>query len=275
MSIGGSIKRSVIYLLATLWLLVAGVPFYFMAQTGFKKQFEFLTSIWGLPKQFILTNYATILRGNFFHFLANSLTVVSVSVFLILVVSSLAAYVFARIRFGLSGVLFTAVIAGLVIPIHVTLIPVYLLTTRVGLYDTLWALVGPYVAFSIPITVFLLTEFMREIPRELEDAARIDGCGPMRSFFTLILPLSMPGLATMAIYNAVFLWNEFVFAFILTSSTAKRTLPLGIWEYQGQYSANIPIIMALLTLSSLPLIVAYLIGQERLVKGIMAGALRG
>jgi raffinose/stachyose/melibiose transport system permease protein len=275
MSIGRSIQRGAIYLLATLWLLLAGVPFYFMAQTGFKKQFAFLTNIWGLPKPFILTNYQTILAGNFFRFLGNSLFVVSVSVVLILTVSSMAAYVFARIRFGLSGVLFTAVVAGLVIPIHVTLIPVYLLITRVGIYDTLWALVGPYVAFSIPITVFLLTEFMREIPRELEDAARIDGCGPMRSFFEIILPLSAPGLATMAIYNAVFLWNEFVFAFILTSSTDKRTLPLGIWEYQGQYTANIPVIMAVLTLSSLPLIVAYLIGQERLVKGIMAGALRG
>jgi raffinose/stachyose/melibiose transport system permease protein len=268
-------RQGLIFALVILWLLIAGTPFYFMAQTGFKKQFEFLTSVWGLPQQPILSNYASILGGKFFVFLSNSLTVVSVSVVLVLIISAMASYVFARIRFRLNGPLFGLVVAGLVIPIHITLIPIYLLTTKIHLYDTLWALVGPYVAFSLPISVFLLTEFMREIPRELEDAARMDGCNPIRMFSDIILPLSTPGLATLAIYNAVFLWNEFVFAFVLTSSTTKRTLPLALWEYQGQYAMNVPMIMAVLTLSALPLIGAYLVGQERMVKGIMAGALRG
>ena len=125
----------------------------------------------------------------------NSSIVVSVSIALVVLISSMAAYVFARIRFRFNQLLFGLIIAGLIVPIHVTLIPVYLLTTRLGIYDTLFALIGPYVAFSLPISIFILTQFMRQIPCELEDAARIDGCGPMGSFFRIILPLSRSGLA--------------------------------------------------------------------------------
>jgi raffinose/stachyose/melibiose transport system permease protein len=268
--------RGSVLVLAILWLLIAISPFYFMVQTGFKEQSEmFSGSVWLPPIHPTLANYASLITGKFFLFLTNSVFVVSLSVLITVSVSSLASYVFARIKFRLSSFLFTLVIAGLIIPIHITLIPIFTLTIKIGLYDTLWALIGPYVAFHIPISVLLLTEFMREIPKELEDSARIDGCGPLRLFGSIILPLSKPGLATVAIYNAVFMWNEFVFAYILTSSIDKRTLPLGLWEYQGQFYANIPGILALLTLSSLPLIVAYIIGQERLVKGIMAGALKG
>jgi raffinose/stachyose/melibiose transport system permease protein len=262
---------------ALLWLLVAGTPFYFMALTGFKERFEMMSgdSVFALPKAPTFDTYTEILtQGPFFSYLLNSVIIVGVSVLLILVMSAMAAYVFARIRFRLSGLLFGLIIAGLVIPIHVTLIPVYLLTQQVGLYDSLWALLGPYVAFNLPLSIFILTEFMRQIPRELEEAARIDGCGPMQIFFRIILPLSTPGLATLAIYNAVILWNEFVFAFVLITSPENRTLPLAIWEYQGEYSMNVPAIMGVLTLSALPLIMVYIFGQERIIKGMMAGALK-
>jgi len=269
-------RHVLIFGLALLWFFIAGLPFFFMAQTGFKEQFEVLTnSVWALPKEPTMANYVQVLSGNFFRYLANSTFVVSVSVLLILLISSMASYVFARINFRFSRLLFAVIMAGLIVPIHVTLIPVYLLTIKTGLYDSLWALVGPYVAFNIPVSVFILTEFMKQIPKELEDAARIDGSSLMGIFFRIILPLSTPGLATLAILNAVTLWNEFVFAFVLTSSTTSRTLPLAIWEYQGEYTANIPMIMSVLTLSTVPLIIAYLLGQEKLVKGIMAGAIKG
>ena len=130
-------------------------------------------------------------------------------------------------------------------------------------------------AFSLPLSIFILTEFVRQIPRELDDAARVDGCSPARTFFSIILPLTTPGMATMAIYNTVMLWNEFVFAYTLTSSPAQRTLPLAIWEFQGQYASNIPAIMSVLTMTALPMIIAYAFGQERIIKGMMAGALKG
>jgi raffinose/stachyose/melibiose transport system permease protein len=270
-------KSIVIIALALLWLVIAGTPFIFMIQTGFKEQFELLTNpVWALPHSPTLSNYTAVLFSErFFRSLLNSGLVGAISIVLILIISSMAAYVFAKIKFRFSNLFFGLIVAGLVVPIHVTLIPVYLFTINIGLYDTLWALIGPYVAFSIPVSVFILTEFVRQIPRELEEAARIDGCGPMSTFFRIILPLMQPGLVTIGIYNAVLLWNEFVFAFILTSSPNSRTLPLAIWDFQGQYSANIPVIMALLTLATIPLIIAYIVGQEQLVKGITAGAVKG
>src|SRR5215475_11016480 len=272
-----AIVRTTLYgIPATLWLLAAGLPFYFMVQSGFKKQFELLSNpFWTLPREWVLENYRTVLQGPFLRSLLNSAFVVSVSVTLILLIGSMAAFVFARIDFRLNRLLFAAVIAGLAIPSHVTLIPVYLLTTRMGLYDTLWALIGPYVAFNLPLAIFILTEFMRHIPRELEEAARLDGAGTAAFFWRVALPLSRPGLATVGIYNAVTLWNEFVFAYVLTSSPSRRTLPLAIWDYQGQYTANIPLIMAVLSLSALPLILIYIVAQERVISGMMAGALKG
>jgi raffinose/stachyose/melibiose transport system permease protein len=262
--------------LAGFWLMIAGMPFYFMIQSGFKTQGDLLSHpFWTLPQRWALENYRTVLEGPFLRSLLNSVIVVSVSVTLILLVASMAAFAFARMDFRLNRPLFAAIVAGLAIPAHVTLIPVYLLTTRLGLYDTLWALIGPYVAFNLPLAVFVLTEFMRHIPRELEEAARLDGAGNVAFFWRIALPLSRPGLATVGIYNAVALWNEFVFAYVLTSSPARRTLPLAIWDYQGQYAANIPLIMALLSLSALPLILIYIVAQERVISGMMAGAIKG
>jgi raffinose/stachyose/melibiose transport system permease protein len=261
---------------AIVWLMVAGLPFYFMVQSGFKKQFDLLSHpFWMLPQEWALENYRTVLEGTFLRSLLNSVIVVSISVTLILLIASMAAFVFARVDFRLNRPLFGVVVAGLAIPAHVTLIPVYVLTTRLGLYDTLWALIGPYVAFNLPLAIFILAEFMRQIPRELEEAARLDGAGPASFFWRVALPLSRPGLATVGIYNAVALWNEFVFAYVLTSSPTRRTLPLAIWDYQGQYTANIPLIMAVLSLSALPLILIYLFAQERVISGMMAGALKG
>lgn len=271
------LRQASVLLLALIWLIIAGTPFYFMAMTGFKGRFELFSggSVFSFPQNPSLANFEEVLtRGTFFRYLGNSVAVVAVSVVLILTLSAMASYVFARIPFRLSRPLFLVIIAGLVIPLHVTLIPVYLLTRQIGLYNSLWALLGPYVAFNLPLSIFILTEFMRQIPRELEEAARIDGSGPIRTFWRIILPLSSPGLATLAIYNAVVLWNEFVFAFVLITSPEYRPLPLAIWEYQGEYSMNIPAIMSVLTLSALPLIIVYIVGQERVIKGIMAGALK-
>ncbi|MCB9137074.1 MAG: carbohydrate ABC transporter permease [Caldilineaceae bacterium] len=265
-----------LFILALFWLLVAIVPFGFMLLSSFKQSLELMTApIWALPQAPTLDNYRTVLENNFLRYLTNSIIVVTVSIALVLILSAMAAYIFARVPFRGNRVIFLLVIAGLIVPIHVTLIPVYLLTSRAGIYDSLYALIGPYVAFSLPLSIFILTQFMRQIPREMEEAARIDGCGPMRAFFSIILPLSKAGLVTIAIFNAVTLWNEFVFAFVLTSSPGVRTLPLAIWDFQGEYSANIPMIMTVLTLSALPLILAYSIFQEQLERGIMAGAIKG
>jgi len=263
-------------LVAVLWLLVTTLPFVFLVFTTFKSQSDiYSTPIWALPKTFDLTNYRLVLEGAFFTYLKNSAFVVALSIALTLLMSSMAAFAFSRLKFRFSGPLFGLIVAGLIVPVHVTLIPIYLLTRSMGLYDTVFALIGPYVAFSLPISIFILTEFMRQIPREMEESAQIDGCGPVRMFTSIFLPLTTPGLATVAIYNGISMWNEFIFAYVLTSNPAHRTLPLAIWDFQSEHSANMPAILAVVTLTALPLIVAYVFGQERIIKGMMAGSVKG
>lgn len=268
--------RIAVPVLGLFWLAVTTVPFLFMVMTSFKSQQEsFSSSVWALPEALDLVNYRSVLEGPFLTYFKNSVMVVVISVVLIMLIGAMAAFAFARMRFRFNDALFGLIVAGMIVPIHITLVPIYLMTRQLGLYDSQFALVGPYVATSLPISVFILTEFMRQIPKELEEAARLDGCGPFAIFFKIFLPLSGPGLSTVAIYNGIMLWNEFIFAYVLTSSTSTRTLPLAIWDYQGQYTSNIPAILTVVTLTSLPLVVAYAFGQEKIVKGMMAGSLKG
>jgi raffinose/stachyose/melibiose transport system permease protein len=263
-------------LLALIWLAVTTIPFLFMVVSSFKSQEEtFASSVWAPPSHFYWGNYTAVLQGPFFTYFRNSVFTVGVSVLLIVIISAMAAYVFARMRFRLNKLLFGLVVAGMIVPLHATLVPIYLLTRNLGLYDTPFALLGPYVALSLPVSIFILTEFMRQIPRELEEAAQLDGCGPFTIFWRIFFPLSGPGLATVAIFNGIGLWNEFIFAYMLTSTSEHRTLPLAIWDFMGQYASNIPSMLAVLVLTSLPLVVAYAFGQERVIKGMMAGSLKG
>ncbi len=271
-----TIGKIIAGILALLWLLVTGAPFYFMVASAFKEQFELFTSgVFSMPKGFYLDNLKEVIESNFPSYLLNSLTVVAISLALILITAAFASYPFSRFKFKLNKPLFAIVVAAMAVPIHVTLLPVFQLTQKMGLYDSIFGLIGPYTAFNLPISVFILTSFMADIPKELEESAEIDGCGKFRTFFNIILPLSKPGLATLAIYNSVNMWNEFSFALVLTQSPKSRTLPLSIWEYQGQYQANIPLIMAVLTFSAIPMIIAFAIGQDKLIKGMMAGAVKG
>lgn len=268
--------RPGIFLLGLIWLAVTTLPFFFVVVTSFKTQQEtYSDSVWALPTHLDFGNYLAVLHGSFFTYLENSVFVVGTSVAFIVVFGAMAAFVFARLPFRLSGPLFSLVVAGMIVPLHATLVPIYLLIRNMGLYDTKFALIGPYVALSLPVAIFILTEFMRQIPRELEEAAQLDGCGPLKIFWKIYFPLSGPGLATVAIYNGIALWNEFIFAYVLTSTPTHRTLPLALWDFQGQYSSNIPAMLAVVTLTSLPLILVYAFGQERIIKGMMAGALKG
>lgn len=268
--------RSVVWTLALGWLAVTLLPLAFVVFTSLKSQQEtFDSPVWALPRRFDWSHYAGILQSGFLTYLRNSLFVVGLSVLLIVVAGAMAAYALARLKFRFNKPLFGLIVAGMIVPLHITLVPIYLMTKAIGLYDTPFALIGPYVATSLPVSIFILAEFMRQIPRELEEAAELDGCGPFAIFRRIFLPLSGPGIATVAIYNGIGLWNEFIFAYVLTSSPSNRTLPLALWDFQGEYSSNIPAMLAVVTLTSLPLIVAYGFGQERIVKGMMAGSLKG
>ena len=264
------------FALAIFYLIVSVMPFVFMVLNSFKEKFEMLTKgVFNLPDSLNLTNYTEVLTGGFSKYFINSVVVLAISLILLLFISACASYPLARFKFKMAGPIYAAIVACMSIPVHITLIPVFKMSRATGLYDSIWALIGPYIAFAVPISVFILTSFMKEIPREIEESAEIDGCGKIQMFFSIILPLAKPGLATLAIYNGVNMWNEFSFAYTLTQSSENRTLPLAIWEFQGQYSMNTPMIMSVLTLTLLPMIIMFIIFQDKLVKGMTAGAVKG
>lgn len=252
------------------------LPFIFMALNSFKGKFEMLTKgVFALPESLNLKNYQGVFEGGFVRYFGNSVFVLAVSLTLILFIAACASYPLARFKFKLNGPIYGLIVACMAIPIHITLIPVFQMTKSMGMYDSIWALIGPDVAFALPISVFILTSFMKGIPAEIEESAEIDGCNKYRMFFQMILPLTKPGLSTLAIYNGVNIWNEFSFAYTLTQSVENRTLPLAVWDFQGQYSMNTPMIMAVLTLTVLPMILLFIVAQDKLVKGMTAGAVKG
>jgi raffinose/stachyose/melibiose transport system permease protein len=264
------------FFFASMWVLISGFPFYYMVVTSFKTLGEFLSgNLFKLPASWIPNNYMRVFQGGFFQYFFNSVILILISLSLLLLCSAFAAYPLSRMKFRLNRPIYSMIVAAMSVPIHITLIPLFVMANNINIYDTRWALVGPNIAFNLPMSVFILVSFMHGIPKELEEAAEIDGCGRFNTFFKIIFPLSTPGLATLGIYNGVVIWNEFIFVMVLTQSQAVRTLPLAVWEYQGQYSNNIPLIMAVLTLSSLPVILLYIFGQDKLVKGMMAGAVKG
>lgn len=204
-----------------------------------------------------------------------SVIVTSVSLVLMVIASSCASYPLSRMRFKLRGFLYGFIIACMSIPMHITLIPVFKMTINLNLYDTIWSLPGPYVAFSLPMSVFILTNFMSGIPKEIEQAAEIDGCGKVGIFLRIILPLSKAGLSTLCIYNGINYWNEFAFVKTLTQSAKSQTLPMAMNNFKGEHSLNIPVILAVLVLAVLPMIILFIILQDKLVKGMTAGAVKG
>lgn len=274
------LKRTILWtlaiLLALFYLIISIVPFIYMLLNSFKGKFEMLSKgIFAMPDSFAFTNFHVVISNGFFKFFGNSVFVLVISLAILLFITACASYPLARFKFRFSTPVYSIIIACMSIPVHITLIPIFKMSNLFGAYDTVWGLIGPYVSFGLPISIFILTTFMKSIPKEIEESAEIDGCNKYRIFFQIILPLIKPGLSTLAIYNGVNIWNEFVFAYTLTQTRASRTLPLAVWEFQGEYAMNIPMIMTVLTLSILPMILLFAIFQEKLVKGMTAGAVKG
>ena len=193
---------------------------------------------------------------------------------LTLLISSMAAFGFSRFKFKWKESLLALFLGGMSIPFHTTLIPIYIITRNIGLYDSLLALIGPYVTSNLPISIFILTSFMEEIPHELEEAAMMDGCKPWGIFTKIILPLSRSGIITVGIYDAIMCWNELVYALVLLSSPQNKTLPMGLWDFQGRWAVNIPMTATAVVISIIPILVFYILFRGRIIEGMIAGALK-
>lgn len=256
--------------------LVAGYPLFWLLYTAFKSNPEIFANVWGLPQRLNLENFREVWgRGLFSRYYLNSLIVTACSVGAILVIGSLAGYALARARLRWKEPVYLAFLAGMMMPPHVVLIPLYVMLRRAGILDTYLALVLPYVAFGLPVAIFVFRGFFEEVPRELEEAARMDGCSTSRIFWWIVVPVSRPAFATVAIYSAITVWNEFVFALTFINNPRLRTIPVGLMDFKGLYSADIALTMTALATATIPLLLVYIAAQRHIIKGLTAGALRG
>ena len=270
------ISWTIVFILALFWVFVTLIPFLFMIINSFRKQFDMLSQgVFHFPNPWYFDNYPHIVQNGFFGYFGRSVFIVAISLVVMLIFSAFAAYPLSRMKFRFRNLIYAGIVAMMSIPMHVTLIPIFKMTTSMGLYDKLIALLGPYVAFALPMSVFILTGFMMTIPKEIEESAEIDGCNKYNNFFQIILPLAKSGLSTLAIYNGVSMWNEFAFANTLLQTPAQKTLPLALGQFKGEHSLDMPMILAVLVLSALPMIILFIIFQDKLVKGMRAGAVKG
>jgi len=267
--------KAMLYFSAIVVLIVTGFPFVFLVISSFKNMPEYLKNIWLFPEKIFMGNYQKVLQPTFFRYFLNSALVGIVGVSIIVVVSSMIAFSFAKMNYKFKNVLYFLIISGMMIPVHTTLIPTFTLLNSLGLSDSLMGLIGPYVSYNIPIAVFILTQFFKEIPKEIEEAAIIDGCGTLGVFTKIIVPLSGPAISTVVVYTFLNIWNEFINASVLITTTSKKTLPLGIREFYGFQTINIPAILTAILVGSIPVIVVYLFAQEKVVDGLTQGAVKG
>jgi len=255
-----------------LWLAVIILPIYYVVITSVKTQAGFFTSNPLLPTTTpTFDNYLAVIDAGFFRYLANSAIVTVGAVIPALLLSFMAAYAIVRGRGKFISLTNTIFLAGLAIPLQATIVPIYLIITRMNLYDSLLALILPSAAFALPISVLILSNFMRDIPNELFESMRLDGASNWSILWHLVLPMTRPAVVTVGIYNALQVWNGFLFPLILTQSPDKRVLPLSLWAFQGEFSVNVPAILASVVLSTLPLLVIYIFGRRQLLGGLTAG----
>jgi raffinose/stachyose/melibiose transport system permease protein len=251
-------------------------PIVFAILNGFKSKGQVMNRPFAMPDPVLWSNYSDILRSHsFWQQLGNSTLVMLATTLLVLGLASGAAFVFARMPFRGRELLFTYYMLGLLFPVSVAILPVYLLIRRLGMVDTLWGIIMPQVAFLLPLSVIILRNFFVSIPRELEDAAYVDGATSVQFFWRILLPLSRPALAAVAVLTMVYSWNNFFLPLVALNSESKWTLPLGVMQYQGQYSSNYGAILAFASLAMIPAIVFYLLAERQIVAGLTAGSLKG
>lgn len=253
-------------------------PLVWMFYSSLKEKRVFNADIIGLPTNPTLSNYIKVLTNPDYHIyqsMFNSLRVTFLSVLLIVICGFIVGYIIARIKFKLNRVIYVMFLMGMLIPIHSLLVPIYIVFKNFGLTDKWYTLIIPYVAFGLPIAIFLVEGFIKGIPVALEEAAAIDGSSFSRTLFSIILPVTKPILTTIAIIQTFACWNEFSFALVLVSNSKLQTVPLAMTQFTGQFASDYPKIMAAMLLTMSPIIILYFAFSKQIIKGMVAGAVKG
>jgi raffinose/stachyose/melibiose transport system permease protein len=272
---GERLKNGSIQALLVLNAVVMLYPLVVMVLSAFKDNAQIFASPFALPDSFAPGNVLRIWNEtSFVRYLLNSVVVTAASVGAIVVVGTMAAYAIARYPFRLSGVAFLFFLSGLMVPLKLAIIPLFLQLDALGLIDTRGGLVLVYVAMGLPSAVFILTGFLRTLPGELEESARIEGASELRTMLSVMLPLARPAMVIAAIQNAVPIWNDFFFPLVFISTDALKTLPQGLTVFMGEYNTDWGVLFAGLTLSALPITLVYVALSRQFIAGLTQGAIK-
>ncbi len=275
-AVGRLIVTGLIQLVLLAYAIVVVYPLLIMVASSLKTTGEIFRNPLGLiPDGIRLANYAEAWnQAHFATYFQNSVFVSVVSVLVILFFGSMAAYVLARFPFPGNRFIYLLFLAGFMIPIRLAIVPLFIMMRDFRLLDTLWSLICVYVAGGMPFTIFLLVTFFRQIPRDLEDAAVLDGAGPFQVYYQIMLPLVRPALATVGLFHFLNVWNDFFFPLIFIRSENLRTVPLGISTFFGEYSNDWALLFAGLSISIVPVIIVYLLTSKQFISGLTAGAIK-
>ena len=270
-------QRIAIYCGLIFWLFINLFPVYWMFTFSLKNNPEiFGDNVAGLPKYWLWSNYATAMKtGNMGRYFINSAIVAVAAILITLAVALIATFALTRLIWKQKKNLNKFFMLGLTIPIHASIVPVYVTLSRLHMLNTYWALIIPYAAFSLSMAILVCTGFMNEIPRELDESACIDGCSVWGIFLRIIVPLMKPAVATVGIYTFLQCWNELMFANIFISKSALRTLPVGVQALSGQYTTEWGPIGAALVLATFPTLFIYIFLSKKIQESFIAGAIKG
>lgn len=267
-----------------VYAVIVIYPLFWVAIASFKTSTEISQNPWGMPGELRWSNYVTAWQGDpaggdvgLASAFLNSVMVTTISLAFILLIGAMAAYVLARFVFTGSGILYNVFLFGMMFPVFLGIIPLYLLLNSVGLLNTFPGLILVYVAYSLSFTIFIMTGFFKTLPGELAEAGAIDGCSHFGVFWKIMLPLARPGLITAGIFNAFGLWNEYPLALVLLTDTQKMTLPLAIasMAQKQHYQTDWGALFAGLVIVLVPTLVGYIFYQRRITEGLTAGAVKG
>jgi len=275
LKIKNRIFQSAVLLWFAIFSLIIIYPIIWLGLSGLKSNADFFLNTWSLPEEWLWGNYQAAWDAGIGQFFLNSVFITVSSVVSVLLLGSMAAYGLSRFQFKGQNILLVIILSGLMLAPQVSLIPLYKLLQAIGLYNTYWALILPYVAFQLPFAIFLMRSYFLSIPKELEESAIIDGCNIWQVYWHIIVPMGKPIIASCALLTAMNVWNEFMFALVFVEDSALRTIPVGLMNLRSQLNTNFGIQLAGLAISALPMIIAYIIFQKQFVRGLSAGSVKG
>ena len=264
------------WIIIIIFVIYAVFPFLWLVLTSLKTNAELLDNPFSLPNKFQFKNYKEAVRSaGLGQLILNSLIISSIATVINIIFSSMFAYSISRHNFFGSNFLFLMVASGILVPLNALIIPYFAIINYLNLYDTRIGLILVYCAVGLPVSIYILTEFFKSIPKEIEEAAVVDGCNFLQRYINIMLPLSVPGLMTAGTFQFILCWNEFIYAMLLTSSKNIRTIQFGISYFTNEFFSDYVSMFAAIVISILPSITVFILFQEKVISGLTAGAVKG